>query len=50
MLFIEAEKKPEKNKFFRINRSQSKASIFNNLIVKLVEANKIYQTELIIKY
>ena len=32
---------------FRINRSQSKATIFNNLIVKMVEGNKIYQTELI---
>lgn len=32
---------------FRINRSQSKATIFNNLIVKMVEGNKIYQNELI---
>lgn len=32
---------------FRINRSQSKATIFNNLIVKMVEGDKIYQTELI---
>jgi hypothetical protein len=32
---------------FRINRSQSKATIFNNLIVKMVKADKIYQTELI---
>jgi len=32
---------------FRINRSQSKATIFNNLIVKMVEGNKIYQSELI---
>ena len=32
---------------FRINRSQSKATIFNNLIVKMVEEDKIYQSELI---
>ncbi|WP_027126103.1 transposase, partial [Gelidibacter mesophilus] len=32
---------------FRINRSQSKATIFNNLIVKMVQRDKIYQTELI---
>ncbi|HLW14917.1 MAG TPA: IS1595 family transposase [Flavobacteriaceae bacterium] len=32
---------------FRINRSQSKATIFNNLITKMVNADKIYQTELI---
>jgi hypothetical protein len=32
---------------FRINRSQSKATIFNNLIVKMVEGDKIYQSELI---
>lgn len=32
---------------FRINRSQSKATIFNNLITKMVEHDKIYQTELI---
>lgn len=32
---------------FRINRSQSKATIFNNLITKMVVKNKIYQTELI---
>lgn len=32
---------------FRINRSQSKSTIFNNLMVKMVEADKIYQTELI---
>jgi hypothetical protein len=31
---------------FRINRSQSKATIFNNLIVKMVEGDKIYQSEL----
>jgi len=34
---------------FRINRSQSKATIFNNLIVKMVKGNKIYQSELISK-
>ncbi len=32
---------------FRINRSQSKTTIFNNLMVKMVQADKIYQTELI---
>ena len=32
---------------FRINRSLSKATIFNNLIVKMVEGNKIYQMDLI---
>lgn len=32
---------------FRINRSQSKATIFNNLIVKMVEGDKIYQREII---
>lgn len=32
---------------FRINRSQSKATIFNNLIVKMVEGNKMNQSELI---
>ncbi len=32
---------------FRINRSQSKATIFNNLIVKMVEGNKIYQSKII---
>lgn len=32
---------------FRINRSQTKATIFNNLMVKMVEANKIYQSEFI---
>ena len=31
---------------FRINRSQSKATIFNNLIVKMVKSNKIYQTQI----
>jgi hypothetical protein len=32
---------------FRINRSQNKATIFNNLITKMINAEKIYQTELI---
>lgn len=32
---------------FRINRSQSKATIFNNLITKMVKANKIYQKQII---
>lgn len=32
---------------FRINRSQSKATIFNNLITRMVRADKIYQTEII---
>jgi len=32
---------------FRINRSQSKATIFNNLIIKMVKADKIYQTQII---
>lgn len=32
---------------FRINRSQSKSTIFNNLITKMVESDKIYQSELI---
>lgn len=32
---------------FRINRSQSKQTIFNNLITKMVESDKIYQSKLI---
>ncbi|MDW5289217.1 IS1595 family transposase, partial [Formosa sp. PL04] len=32
---------------FRINRSQSKNTIFNNLITKMVDRDKIYQTKLI---
>lgn len=32
---------------FRINRSQSKNTIFNNLMVKMVQADKVYQTEFI---
>ena len=30
---------------FRINRSQSKVTIFNNLIAKMVRADKIYQKQ-----
>ena len=32
---------------FRINRSQSKSTIFNNLITKMVSSDKIYQSEII---
>ncbi|TLP70594.1 IS1595 family transposase, partial [Maribacter sp. ACAM166] len=32
---------------FRINRSQNKATIFNNLIVKMVQGDKISQAKLI---
>jgi len=32
---------------FRVNRSQSKSTIFNNLMVRMVKANKIYQSEFI---
>jgi len=32
---------------FRINRSQSKTTIFNNLITKMVKGNKMYQSQLI---
>ncbi|MCF6348440.1 MAG: IS1595 family transposase [Flavobacteriaceae bacterium] len=32
---------------FRINRSQSKKTIFNNLITKMVSADKIYQNQII---
>lgn len=32
---------------FRINRSQSKATIFNNLMTKMVQGDKIYQSQLI---
>ncbi len=32
---------------FRINRSQSKATIFNNLVLKMVNNDKINQAELI---
>ena len=32
---------------FKINRSQSKSTIFNNLITKMVQGDKIYHKELI---
>ena len=32
---------------FRINRSQSKATIFNNLITKMVNKEKVYQSQII---
>lgn len=32
---------------FRINRSQSKDTIFNNLITKMVKGDKVYQSQLI---
>ncbi len=32
---------------YRLNRSQSKRTIFNNLIVRMVKADKIYQKEII---
>jgi transposase-like protein len=32
---------------YRINRSQSKKNIFNNLIVRMVKADKIYQAKII---
>ncbi|CAH8281964.1 ISXO2 transposase-like protein [Mariniflexile fucanivorans] len=32
---------------FRINRSQNKATIFNNLITKMVKADKIHQKQII---
>lgn len=32
---------------FRINRSQSKATIFNNLITKMVNKEKVYQNQII---
>ena len=32
---------------FRINRSQSKNTIFNNLITKMVDSDKIYQAQII---
>jgi len=32
---------------YRLNRSQSKSHIFNNLIVRMVKADKMYQVELI---
>ena len=33
--------------FFRINRSQNKATIFNILITRMVDKNKMYQKDLI---
>ncbi|WP_143751840.1 transposase, partial [Maribacter sp. 4U21] len=32
---------------FRINRSQSKATVFNNLITKMVGKEKVYRSKLI---
>jgi len=32
---------------YRINRSQSKINIFNNIIERMVRSNKIYQTEIV---
>jgi len=32
---------------FRVNRSQSKATIFNNLITKMVEKDKVHQNQII---
>lgn len=32
---------------FRINRSQMKENIFNNLIGRMIKADKVYQSELI---
>ncbi len=32
---------------YRLNRSRSKVNIFNNLIERMVKADKIYQTEII---
>lgn len=32
---------------YRLNRSQSKGTVFNNLIVRMVKSNKLYQDELI---
>jgi hypothetical protein len=34
------------NSSFKINRSQNKATIFNDVIVKIVEGDKLYQSEL----
>jgi len=33
--------------YFRINRSQNKSAIFNNLITKMVRTDKVYQKEII---
>jgi hypothetical protein len=32
---------------YRLNRSRSKVNIFNNLIERMVKADKIYQTKII---
>ena len=32
---------------YRINRSQNKETIFNNLMVRMVKADKIYQSDII---
>ena len=32
---------------YRLNRSQTKPNIFNNLIVRMIKANKIYQSQII---
>ncbi len=32
---------------YRLNRSQSKASVFNNLITRMVKASKIYHTQIV---
>lgn len=32
---------------YRINRSQSKSTIFNNIIVRMIESDKIYHTQII---
>ncbi|MCP5063593.1 MAG: IS1595 family transposase [Ignavibacteriae bacterium] len=32
---------------YRLNRSQTKLNIFNNLIVRMINSNKIYQTDII---
>ena len=32
---------------YRINRSQSKATIFNNLITRMAKAQKIYHTQIL---
>lgn len=33
--------------YFRVNRSQSKATIFNNLITKIVNKQKVYHSQII---
>ena len=32
---------------YRINRSQSKKNIFNNLVIRMTKSEKIYQSEII---